>query len=86
METLLTYTWPGLSESEALEVTCKSNQFFFVGFQMMSLFMNICLCADLILTIRNPFSPAKSRTKFYYAFSLLATGLTLLIIYIVKKG
>ena len=31
----------------------------------------ICLCLDLILTLKNPFNAASSRVKYYIAFSLL---------------
>ena len=40
-------------------------------FQMMSLGMNLCLCIDLILTLRAPFYPAKRRLKFYLLGSFL---------------
>ena len=29
----------------------------------------MCLCADLILTLRNPFSPPKRRLRIYYLIS-----------------
>jgi hypothetical protein len=29
----------------------------------------MCLCADLILTIKNPFKPAQGRAKKYYLIS-----------------
>jgi hypothetical protein len=38
---------------------------------MMSLGMNMCLCYDLILTLKSPFYPAKRRLKYYLAFSFL---------------
>jgi len=37
----------------------------------MSLGMNMCLCIDLVLTLRSPFYPAKRRLKFYLLFSFV---------------
>ena len=31
----------------------------------------MCLCIDLILTLKDPFKPAKRRLKFYLAFSVI---------------
>jgi len=60
---------------------CALNQrlgvFFF---SMMSLGMNLCLCIDLILTLRSPFYPAARREKFYligsFVFSIIVVGIT----------
>ena len=41
----------------------------------------MCLCADLILTIYSPFSPAYNRLKFYYGFSLTVSTILIFIIY-----
>ena len=40
----------------------------------MSLAFNICLCHDLIKTLKDPFSPGSRRMKFYVIFSLLFAG------------
>ena len=53
----------------------------FQGFQLLSLMLNICLCVDLILTIQSPFTPASSRSKFYYLASAALPLLLVLIIY-----
>jgi hypothetical protein len=43
----------------------------FSFFQNMSLAFNICLCHDLIKTLRDPFSPGNRRNKFYLGFSVI---------------
>lgn len=47
---------------------------------MMSLGMNLCLCIDLILTLKSPFYPASRREKWYligsFLFSVFVVGLT----------
>jgi hypothetical protein len=48
---------------------CSSNGLFFQGFQLASLILNMCLCVDLILTMKNPFQPAAGRAKWYYFVS-----------------
>lgn len=48
-----------------------SNDFFFQYFSLLTLFLNMCLCIDLILTLKNPFEPAKRRMKFYLSASAL---------------
>jgi len=53
----------------------------FQGFQLLSLMLNICLCVDLILTIKSPFNPASSRSKFYYLASAALPIMLVLIIY-----
>ena len=39
--------------------------------------LNMCLCADLILTIQSPFTPAHSRAKWYY---LISTVIPILLV------
>lgn len=60
---------------------CQSNQIFYAFFQLISLTLNMCLCFDLIMTIYDPFSPAKRRTKWYYGCSLASSVLLVLIIF-----
>lgn len=43
----------------------------FQYFQLASLVLNLFLCVDLILTLRDPFYPSKRRVKFYLMFSLV---------------
>ena len=52
---------------------------------MMSLFLNICLCVDLILTISDPFTPAKTRAKYYYMLSGTVSSLIVMFIYVFNK-
>jgi hypothetical protein len=49
---------------------CESNQYLFSFFRNMSLAFNICLCYDLVKTLKDPFSPGARRLKFYIMFSL----------------
>ena len=39
--------------------------------------LNLCLCADLILTIQSPFNPARNRAKWYYLISLAVPVVTI---------
>jgi len=42
--------------------------------------LNICLCADLVLTIQSPFTPAANRAKWYYIISAVVPLLTIIAI------
>ena len=53
---------------------------------MLSLCLNMCLCYDLVQTMWSPFTPASSRSKFYYMFSGLGALLTVVIIAIGNKN
>ena len=46
--------------------------------------LNMCLCADLVLTIQSPFTPAASRAKFYYAISTFIPLLMVIVIILVN--
>ena len=48
-----------------------SNDFFFEYFSLLTLALNTCLCIDLILTLKSPFTPAKKRMKLYLATSVI---------------
>ena len=75
LPTLFTYTAQGASKHTqaglkcATNLLCGSNGIFFEGFQLLSLWLNVCLCADLVLTLWSPFTPAANRAKFYYLLS-----------------
>lgn len=58
-----------------LNALCWSNQAFYLCFQTVSLLLNLCLCLDLILTLQSPFTPATSRVKWYFTFSILIPSL-----------
>lgn len=53
----------------ALHLLTETNNFSFQYFSLLTLFLNMCLCIDLILTLKNPFEPAKRRTKIYLGLS-----------------
>ena len=83
-EQIWSYTVPNQSMDEAglmksLNTLCISNGLTFQTLQILSLFLNICLCADLILTIWSPFTPASSRVKYY-----LLGGISLPLIMIIQ--
>lgn len=74
-------TFTIFNEGAGCRVLCITNQkigvFFF---SMMSLGMNLCLCLDLIQTLKQPFYPASRRQKWYligsFIFSTVMTLLT----------
>jgi hypothetical protein len=87
LEQIYAYTMPGnnrgLDQNSltcSLNLLCSSNGIMFQGFQLLSLMLNICLCVDLILTIKSPFTPASSRSKFYY---LASAALPLMLVFII---
>ena len=47
--------------------------------------LNMCLCADLILTIQSPFTPARNRSKWYYMISAAVPIITILFVIFVDK-
>jgi hypothetical protein len=55
----------------ALNMLETSNGVFFQYFSLLTLFLNMCLCIDLMLTLKNPFEPAKKRMKYYLIGSAL---------------
>lgn len=60
-----------VNRMSSLKFLCESNQTMFSFFQNMSLAFNICLCYDLMRTLKDPFSPGARRLKFYMMFSLV---------------
>ena len=66
---------------EYANAQCVGNLLFYAWFQLISLALNTCLCIDLILTISDPFSPARSRLKWYYLWSVLSSSLVILLVY-----
>jgi hypothetical protein len=68
---LLKYT-TGMTLASSCEYLCVTNSKF--GFQLfsnMSLYMNMFLCLDLILTLRSPFSNQALKMKFYLLTSFI---------------
>jgi hypothetical protein len=57
------------SYDTATKVLTYSNDFSFQYFSLLTLFLNSCLCIDLILTLKSPFTPAKNRMAVYLASS-----------------
>jgi hypothetical protein len=67
-----------LNSDDASKLLVTMNMIWYEAFQLLSLMFNVCLCIDLILTLRNPFSPGGRRLKFYLLGSI--TSVTLLIL------
>ena len=59
------------SVEKARDLLVYTNDFFFQYFSLLTLALNTCLCFDLILTLRNPFQPAKIRMMIYLAISVV---------------
>lgn len=86
LEQIFSWTVPNRSLTQqglqcSLNLLCNSNGIVFQGFQLLSLILNICLCADLILTIKSPFTPSSSRAKWYYITASIVPLSLLLIIW-----
>lgn len=64
---------------------CNTNPLFFQFFQLLSLMLNTCLCVDLVLTIKSPFSPAARRQQWYLALSWIVPFASVIIIHISKE-
>jgi hypothetical protein len=47
------------------ELLCESNNMLVNAFSLGSVLFNTCLCIDLVMTLRNPFSPPSRRNKFF---------------------
>jgi len=47
------------------EILCESNNMLVNSFSLASIMFNICLCIDLLLTLRNPFSPPHGRNRWF---------------------
>ena len=63
--------------SKKFRLVIYASQFqFYEMFQIASYCLNGCLCVDLFLTFKNPFSPSGRRLKFYFIF----TGIVVSII------
>lgn len=58
-------------QTTGLDILEYSNDFFFQYFSLLTLALNTCLCVDLILTLKNPFQPAKKRMMLYLASSIV---------------
>ena len=52
------------------ELLCESNNMMVNTFSQASIMFNICLCIDLLLTLRNPFSPPQRRNKFFIGITV----------------
>jgi hypothetical protein len=59
------------SVENARDLLVYTNDFFFQYFSLLTLALNTCLCFDLILTLRNPFQPAKIRMMIYLGISVV---------------
>ena len=57
------------SKEEAKVILIYANDFCFQYFSILTLALNTCLCIDLVLTLKNPFQPAKTRMMIYLGAS-----------------
>lgn len=53
----------------AMGILSYANDFSFQYFSLLTLALNTCLCIDLVLTLKNPFQPAKTRMMIYLGAS-----------------
>lgn len=68
-----------IGSSESQNNLCAINYGSFYLFFMANVCYNICLCIDLIITLKNPLYPGRKRNKIYH----LLTGLNCVICLIV---
>ena len=59
-----------VTEKDALKRLEWANTTCFEFFQMLVMFLNICLCFDIFKVFKDPFFPTRLRTKWYIIFSL----------------
>lgn len=74
---LYSFTTFNLANSEdTFQILRKSNNTMVSYFQFLSLALNFFLCLDLILTLRNPFSPHDRRMKYYGSASFVLAAVS----------
>lgn len=66
-------------------VMCQSQEIIQQYFQIVSIFLNMCFCHDLIKTLENPFEVARTRTIRYFIFSFTWPALITFLIWIVTR-
>ena len=76
-----------INVEKARTLLAYTNDFFFQYFSLLTLALNTCLCFDLILTLRNPFQPAKIRMMMYLGISVVGCiPLSVLTLESIAKG
>lgn len=76
-----------INVEKARKLLAYTNDFFFQYFSLLTLALNTCLCFDLILTLRNPFQPAKIRMMMYLGISVVGCiPLSVLTLESIAKG
>lgn len=60
-----------LDQNTARNITCAINQTLFCGAVTAVMSYNMFLCIDLLITLRNPLIPGKSRMKYYHLLTLI---------------
>lgn len=86
------YSWTSLvkvSPEEAFLTLRNTNYTIISYFQFLSLALNFFLCLDLILTLRDPFSPHDRRMKYYKFSSVIMAAIASLLTmdkYAAKQG
>ena len=69
-----TYYFHG-DEASTIVLLAQSNFKVLQFFEFVSLALNLFLCLDIVLTMRNPFYPHERRMKFYLVFSLVLAAI-----------
>ncbi|CAG9323259.1 unnamed protein product [Blepharisma stoltei] len=63
-----------MTSKESDDISCAINQMMLCGFLSGMMCYNICVCVDLIITIRNPLIEGRSRMKYYHLCSIIVTS------------
>ncbi len=64
-------TWWENDPAHVIHLMTASNYNIQQFFEFCSLALNLFLCLDIVLTMRNPFYPHERRMKFYLFFSII---------------
>jgi hypothetical protein len=71
----------GITPYEAFKTLIIANDLINNWAQLISLFLNIALCWDLILTLKSPFDVTRGRLRYYVTGSMLLSTIAVIYIY-----
>ena len=69
------------SPDEAFKLLILANELGLHFATLMSLFLNLCLCVDLVLTLWSPFNVTRNRIIWYTIFSIIISLSLVIVIF-----